>query len=118
MKIIIKGTDSLTKSLSKIKDLDFARNTIKKHGAKLQKKVKQNATPGVIFVKGYATGETKRSTELNIIDSGLTAKVTPNTEYAAYLEYGTRFMDAEPFVKPALDSIKDGFLKDLEKMDE
>lgn len=117
MKISIKGTDLLTKNLSKIKDLEFARKTVKKHGAKLQKTMKDNATPGKIFVKGYSHGETKRSTELEIIDNGLTAVVAPNTEYAAYLEYGTRYMEAEPFVKPSLDSVERGFIEDLEKMD-
>lgn len=117
MKITVKGTDLLTKHLSKIKDLEFARKTVKKHGAKLQKAMKDNATPGKIFVKGYSTGETKRSIGLEIIDSGLTAVVAPNTEYAVYPEYGTRFMEAEPFVKPALDSVEKGFIEDLEKMD-
>lgn len=117
MKISVKGTDLLTKHLSKIKDLEFARKTVKKHGAKLQKAMKDNATPKKIFVKGYSTGETKRSISLEIKDSGLTAVVAPNTEYAVYPEYGTRFMEAEPFVKPALDSVESGFIEDLEKMD-
>lgn len=118
MKISVKGTDLLIKHLSKIKDLDFARNTVKKHGAKLQKVMKDNARPGKIFVKGYSTGETERSIGLETKDGGLTVVVAPNTEYAAYVEYGTRFMEAEPFVRPALDCVKGGFIEDLEKMDE
>lgn len=117
MKITVKGTDLLTKHLSKIKDLEFARKTIEKHGPKLQKAMKDNAEPGKIFVKGYSTGETKRSISLEIIDNGLTVIVAPNTEWAVYPEYGTRFMEAEPFVKPALDSVEKGFIEDLEKMD-
>ena len=117
MKISVKGTDLLTKHLSQIKYLEFARKTVKKHGAKLQSKMKDNATPGKIFVKGYSHGDTKRSIGLETIDSGLTVVVTPNTEYAAYVEYGTRYMEAEPFVKPALDSVESGFIEDLEKMD-
>lgn len=116
MRIEISGGDTLVKKLKTIKNLEFARKTVKKHGALLQKKMKQNATPGVIFVKGYSTGETKRSIELDIENGGLTAVVAPNTEYSPYVEFGTRFMEAEPFVKPALNAVKDGFLKDLEKM--
>lgn len=116
MKVVISGGDTLVKKLKTIKNLEFAKKTVKKHGALLQKKMKQNATPGVIFVKGYSTGETKRSIELDIENGGLTAVVAPNTEYAPYVEFGTRKMEAEPFVKPALNAIKDGFLKDLEKM--
>ena len=118
MKISVKGTNLLTKHLSKIKDLEFARKTVKKHGAKLQKTMKDNAEPGKIFVKGYSHGDTKRSIGLETIDSGLTVVVAPNTEYAAYVEYGTRFREAEPFVKPALDSVEKGFIEDLKKMDE
>lgn len=117
MKIDIKGADILTKKLTGIKDLDFARKTIKKHGALLHKEVKKNATPGYIFVKGYSTGATKRSTSLDIKDNGLTAVVAANTHYAIYVEWGTRKMEAEPFVRPALEAIKPNFLSDLEKMD-
>ncbi len=116
MKIVISGGDTLVKKLKTIKNLEFARKAVKKHGALLQNKMKDNATPGKIFVQGYSHGETKRSIELDIENGGLTAVVAPNTEYAPYVEFGTRKMEAEPFVKPALNAIKDGFLKDLEKM--
>lgn len=118
MKVDLKGDDELIRKLSGIKNLDFARKTVRKHGGILQNKMKENATPGLIFTKGYATGETKRSISLEVFDSGLSVRVFPNTNYAAYVEYGTRKMEAEPFVKPSLDNVKDGFLKDLEKMDD
>lgn len=117
MRIDIKGADILTRKLSGIKDLDFARKTIKKHGALLHKEVKKNATRGYIFTLKYSTGETKKSTSLAIKDNGLTAVVAPNTHYAIYVEYGTRKMNAKPFVRPALEAIKPNFLSDLEKMD-
>lgn len=118
MKVDLKGDDELIRKLSGIKNLDFARKTVRKHGGILQKKMKENSTPGLIFTKGYAKGETKRSISLEVFDSGLSVRVFPNTNYAAYVEYGTRKMEAEPFVKPSLDNVKDGFLKDLEKMDD
>lgn len=37
MKISVKGTDLLTKHLSKIKDLEFARKTVKKAWGKVAK---------------------------------------------------------------------------------
>lgn len=117
MRIDLKGDDELIRKLSGIKNLDFARKTVRKHGGILQKKMKANATPGLIFTKGYSRGETKRSISLEVFDSGLSVRVFPNTNYAPYLEYGTRKMEAEPFVKPSLDAIKDDFIKDLEKMD-
>jgi hypothetical protein len=32
------------------------------------------------------------------------------------LEYGTRFMEAQPFVKPAYEVQKEQFKKDLDKL--
>ena len=34
------------------------------------------------------------------------ATVTINANYAAYLEYGTRFMARRPYVEPALDKVR------------
>lgn len=34
------------------------------------------------------------------------ATVTINAEYAAYLEYGTRFMARRPYIEPALDKVR------------
>ena len=33
-----------------------------------------------------------------------------------YLEYGTRFMDAQPFVRPAFDEQKEKFKDDMQKL--
>lgn len=68
------------------------------------------------FKKGYQTGTTKRSIALEITDAGLTAAVEPGTEYSPYLEYGTRFMDAQPFVKPAYEAQKAQFKEDMQRL--
>jgi HK97 gp10 family phage protein len=33
-----------------------------------------------------------------------------------YLEYGTRFMDAQPFVRPAYNEQKAKFIRDMNKL--
>lgn len=33
-----------------------------------------------------------------------------------YLEYGTRFMDAQPFVRPALEEQASKFKRDMQKL--
>ena len=58
----------------------------------------------------------KRHVTLSIKDSGLTAVVEPEVDYAEYVEYGTRFMEAQPYLKPALDEQKRIFKSDLEKI--
>src|SRR5690625_5751939 len=57
----IKGLTALTQRLQKsAKAVQKSREVVKTHGAKLEKTMKRNAT----FVKGYQTGETKRSINL------------------------------------------------------
>ena len=51
-----------------------------------------------------------------ISDGGFTYTAGAKTEYAPFLEYGTRFMTAQSFVKPAFDAQKQQFLNDIEKM--
>ena len=51
-----------------------------------------------------------------ITDGGFTAESGPTTEYAEYLEYGTRFMDAQPFVAPSLEAQTREFQSDMQKL--
>ena len=108
----ITGLDKLEKALKPNATLADVRKVVRQNGSHLQRRMQQKAD----FTRGYATGTTKRSIGLEIQDGGYTASVGPETEYSPYLEYGTRFMDAQPFVKPALDEQKEQFLSDLEKL--
>ena len=38
------------------------------------------------------------------------------TDYSSYIEYGTRFMDAQPFVRPALEEQASKFKRDMQKL--
>lgn len=66
------------------------------------------------FVK--PTGATKRSIHMTMKDAGFAVSVEPTTSYAKYVEYGTRFMVAQPFVRPAFEEVKPKFLHDLQKL--
>lgn len=107
-----EGLSDLQKGLAKKIKLDDVKRVVKQNGGEMQEKMMQNAD----FKKGYQTGTTKRSIGLEIKDNGLTSEVEPGTEYSPYLEYGTRFMEAQPFVKPAFDAQKEQFKKDLDKL--
>ena len=45
----------------------------------------------------------------------MAAVVRAGTEYAEYVEKGTRFMEKQPYMKPAFDAQKPQFLRDLKK---
>lgn len=111
-KITITGLDSLQKALKeKIKMQDVQR-VVRHNGSQLQRKMQRKAD----FTKGYATGTTKRSITLLLSDGNFTATVEPTTEYSPYLEYGTRFMEAQPFVRPAFEEQKEKFKEDMKKL--
>ena len=124
IEIDVKGIKELQKKLKKNADPSDVKFIVRQNGAELQKRMKQKADFHGHFewVKGKgkkfkkATGTTKRSIGLEITDSGFTAEVGPETEYSPYLEYGTRFMEAQPFVEPALNEQKDIFISDLKKI--
>lgn len=108
----IEGIQKLQVKLKKNVEMADVKRVIKTNGAQLQNKMVRNAD----FVKGYQTGTTKRSINLNITNFGLTAEVGPTTEYSGYLEYGTRRMEAQPFIKPSLDEQEKKFERDFKKL--
>ena len=110
--IKIEGLDKLQKALKDNVTLDDVKQVIRHNGQQLQDKIQRNAD----FTKGYATGQTKRSVNLEIKDGGMTADSGPTTEYSPYLEYGTRFMEAQPFVRSALAEQEKKFKSDMQKL--
>lgn len=111
-RIRIDGLEELEKKLKSNVTLDDVKRVVRQNGSELQRKMQSKAD----FTRGYQTGTTKRSIGLEIKDSGLTAESAPETEYSPYLEYGTRFMDAQPFVRPALDEQATQFKSDMQKL--
>lgn len=115
----IEGLEDLQKALLERQDKRPLQRIVKQNGAELQVLAQRNAQfrghfEGKRFVR--PTGNLKRSiTGPHLTNGGLTAEVTPEAEYSAYVEYGTRFMDAQPYLRPAFDTQKQIFIKDLKK---
>lgn len=118
--ITIKGLEALKKqALNAEVKVEKAREVVKQHAGTLQRVMQRNATfkghyRGGKFIP--PTGETKRSISLKFEDGNLKAVVGPQTHYAAYLELGTRFMSAQPFVEKSLKVVEPSFIKNLEKI--
>lgn len=111
-KLRFEGIEELEKGLLEKVGLDAVKRIVQHNGSEMQDGIQSNAE----FKKGYQTGATHQSVHLEFEDGGLTANSGPTTEYAPYLEKGTRFMEAQPFVKPAFDEQKKQFKKDLERL--
>lgn len=122
--IKVYGLKELQWRLKKGKDLDDVKRAVKKHGAALQREMQRKADfrGHMEYVKGKGltfvapTGETKKSIGLEIEGGGFVASVGPTTEYSEYLEYGTRLMNAQPFIGPALEAQEDKFIAELKEL--
>lgn len=110
--IKVEGLEKLQKHLKEGVSMNLVKKAVNANGQELKEKIIRNAD----FEKGYQTGTTKRSIGLKFTDGGFTAESGPTTDYAEYLELGTRFMDAQPFVRPALEEQLSVFKKDMQKL--
>ena len=108
--IKIVGLEKVTGKLKKNAQLSDVKRVVRKNGADLQQKAMSLAP--------VDTGTLQRSIELDIRDGGLSAIIEPTAEYAAYPEYGTRFMESQPYLKPAFDDQKEKFKRDMKKLTE
>ena len=114
--IKVNGLEELQAKLKKNVQMDDVKTVVQDSGIKLDNQMVREAVFGRFAEHPTTTGDTARSITLTMSDGGLTATVAPGTEYSMYLEYGTRFMAAEPFVKPAFEIVKPKFLDDLKKL--
>lgn len=53
---------------------------------------------------------------MNLLEAGLTGIVGPTADYAPYVEYGTRFMSAQPYVRPAFNYQKVKFMAEMKAL--
>lgn len=106
--IKIVGLEKLQKKLKKNVNMADVKRVVHHNGAKMQEKAQENAP--------VRTGYLKRSICLEMTDGGMAAEVEPAAEYGPYVELGTRFMEAQPYLKPAFDERKEKFKKDMKKL--
>ncbi len=104
----INGVSALQKKLRDNATLDDVKHVVKSNGTQLNQKAKRLAPVDTGYLKGSIT----TSVELG----GLQSTTTPTASYSSYVEYGTRFMAKQPFLKPAFDIQKKVFLNDLERL--
>lgn len=108
MGVKMVGVHRLQMKLKKNAVLAAVRKTVQRNGAELQTKAQRNAP--------VDTGNLKRSIRLQIRDNGLTAEAEATADYASYVEWGTRFMKAQPFMRPAFNSQKEKFKNEIDRL--
>ncbi|MBH4674237.1 HK97 gp10 family phage protein [Staphylococcus aureus] len=91
-------------------DVDEVLKNLAIEGAKL---AKENAER--VMNKGYWTGNLWREIESSK-NGDLEYSITSNAGYSGFLEYGTRYMEAEPFMWPMYVQIQKELVKDLKEL--
>lgn len=110
--IQVMGKEELAEFLAKHRKsvIENSKRVVRKYGSEFQKAVMQHPpTP-------HDTGTLIRGIRLDIADQGLTAVVYPTAHYAEYLEYGTRYMNAQPFMRPTMQKIEPQFIRAMDKI--
>lgn len=108
MRFSFDGTEQLKKALDPLKMINDVKKIVRLNGSELQRKA--------VRLAPYKTGTLKRSIQLRVKNGGTTAEVEATAEYAPYLEYGTRFMEAKPYMKPAFNEQSVKFKHDLDRL--
>lgn len=108
MKVKVYGLDKLSEKLKKNQDLTPIKEVLDKRSRYIENRSKREAP--------YKNGTLRRSITRTIFDNGLSARIEPMTDYAQYLEYGTRFMEARPYMRPAFYEQVPKFINDLKKL--
>lgn len=115
-KIKVVGDTELLYKLKSVKQTERSavRTIVETNGHELNNEMQRQMESA--YNKGYSTGDTKRSVTETSGDGGMSVEVGPETNYSPYVEYGTRFMSAEPAVRPAFEAQKPKFKSDMEKL--
>lgn len=108
MSVKLEGFDKLQAKLKENVKLSDVKACVQKHGSEMQ------TTAHLICPRD--TGTLADSITLVELDNGMTVEVEPHTNYAAYVEYGTRFMPAQPYMRPAFIQESARFKEDLKKL--
>ena len=72
-----------------------AQVVVRKTAADIEASGKRNAAVDTGFMRG--------SISTTISNGGLSAEIGPTASYSAYVEFGTRRMRPQPFMRPAAD---------------
>ena len=118
--IEIRSSGNLAKRLNELANLADVQNAVKLNTTEMHQKATRNASfkghydSSGNFVK--PTGATKRSISIEFRDGGLTGVVKTGTHYSPFLEFGTRKMAAQPFMRPAFYDQRVKFMQDMSRL--
>lgn len=119
MSLEINGLEELKNYLGEVPKLaeEELQEVIRKNTVRLKDQTTQNAVFGRFPVKyknQKRTGFLRNSIQMKV--SRLEGEVGALAPYGGYVEFGTRFMRAQPYLTPAFDEVSKQFKDDLKKL--
>jgi HK97 gp10 family phage protein len=114
--IKIVGLDKLNRKLRKNATLNDVKTVVSTNGSRLEREIKANTKEA--YVKGYSEQNTADSVNGNPLDGSMSYEAGIAMSYNPYTEFGTRFMEPEPVVKPAIESVGAQFERDMRRLTE
>lgn len=116
LNISITGLNAMQKRLIAKANPSAIKKIVRINGAEMTEKAQRKAPVSTEKTNPHgAHGQLRRSISISIEEDGMAVVVRAGTEYAEYVEKGTRFMKKQPYMKPAFDDQKPRFLRDLKK---
>lgn len=112
--VTMSGLNKMQRRLARMADPARIERVVALNGAELAQNAKKKAP--------VSTEKTNPGGDHGHLQNSILCKaqgdeaiVRATAEYAQYVELGTRFMDAQPYMRPALEEQKPKFLRDLKK---
>ena len=108
MSVEIRGVKEMQKMLNEVASLKDVQNAVKVNTTEMHQRASRKVP--------VDTGHLRRSLTVDFTDNGLTGRVYTDVEYAIYQEYGTRFINPRPFMRPSLYEQRSLFAKDMSRL--
>ena len=106
--IEIRSSGNLAKRLNELANLKDVQNAVRVNTTEMHQRASRKVP--------VDTGHLRRSLTIDFSDNGLTGRVYTDVEYAIYQEYGTRFINPRPFMRPSLYEQREQFAKDMSRL--
>ena len=106
--IVIEGGDEMVRAILGRFNHDKVATVVKRNTSQAQQKAMRLAA--------VDTGFMKRSITMRIDITGLAGYIVAGASYSSYVEFGTRYMDSQPFMRPAAREQAPIFMNDLRNL--
>lgn len=106
--IRLRGLKNLINHFRRNTELLEVKDVLKGNGEQMLQRAQKNAP--------VDTGELRDSLRMDIDEGGLSVNIKSDADHASYVEYGTRYQHAQPFIGPAFKRQQRRLKKDLNKL--